>query len=227
MLLVLFSVPWHDPLGPFTKDIPGNFSQMSGFIFLGLLALYLWLSVRWTRGSVGADEAVEGGGGEDGKEDASTPLIILKLVLALSGVVVSAHILIPTVEILAIRVGVPQEILAATLVAFGTSLPELVTAVQAARRGHGDLAVGNIIGADVLNALFVAGAAAAVTTKGLDISAAAFRVLFPAMLFVLMVFRTGILIYKDRLPRGFGVVLLAAYVLYLTIAIMTGVVKPE
>ena len=48
----------------------------------------------------------------------------------------------------------PKHIISATLVAFGTSLPELVTAITAVRRGHGELAVGNIIGADILNVLF-------------------------------------------------------------------------
>ena len=61
--------------------------------------------------------------------------------------------------------------------------------------------------------LFVTGAAAAVTPQGLDVSPHFFRVLFPAMLFVLIVFRVGILFSGDRLKRGFGVVLLATYLL--------------
>jgi cation:H+ antiporter len=67
------------------------------------------------------------------------------------------------VEVTALRIGIPKSIIAATLVAFGTSLPELVTAITAARKGHGELAVGNIIGADILNVLFVVGVSAAVT----------------------------------------------------------------
>ena len=66
------------------------------------------------------------------------------------------------------RIGVPKHIISATLVAFGTSLPELVTAITAVRRGHGELAVGNIIGADILNVLFVAGVSASATPGGLQ-----------------------------------------------------------
>ena len=112
---------------------------------------------------------------------------------------------------------------AATLVAFGTSLPELVTAVQAARKGHGDLAVGNIIGADILNALFVAGAAAAVTPAGLTVAQSFFWPAFPAMLFVLVVFRTGIYVCRTQLTRKFGIVLLAAYLAYIGVSIAVGV----
>ena len=83
--------------------------------------------------------------------------LLRDLLGAIAVVVVSAHALIPAVTEGALRLHVPPGIIAATLVAFGTSLPELVTAVTAARRGHGELAVGNIVGADVLNVLFVAG----------------------------------------------------------------------
>jgi cation:H+ antiporter len=106
---------------------------------------------------------------------------------------------------------VPEAIIAATLVAFGTSLPELVTAVTAAKKGHGELAVGNIIGADILNILFVSGLAAAVTPGGLAASVDFFKTLFPAMLFVLIIFRLGIFVSKDRLKKPFGLMLIGIY----------------
>jgi hypothetical protein len=108
----------------------------------------------------------------------------------------------------------------ATLVAFGTSLPELVTAVTAARRGHGELAIGNIVGADILNVLFVSGAAAAATEGGLIADPHFFIVLFPVMLFVLAVFRIGIFVSGDAMRRPFGYVLLGAYGLYLAISLL-------
>ena len=126
-------------------------------------------------------------------------------------VVVSSKLLIPLVRETALRLAVPESIIGATLVAFGTSLPELVTAVTAVRKGHGALAVGNVIGADILNVLFVAGAAAAVTPGGLMAPAHFFRLLFPAMLLVLAVFRIGVLTSGTHLKRPFGIVLLAAY----------------
>lgn len=225
-LLVLLSIPWAAPLSPYTDGAEGNFPQWAGFLFLGLLAIYLWVSVKWsmTSGAEGV-EALQDTESEDSDEEvsASAAVLIVKIVLALAGVILSANILIPAVTIVAVRMNVPESIIAATLVAFGTSLPELVTAVQAARKGHGDLAVGNIIGADILNALFVAGAAAAVTPAGLTVAQSFFWPAFPAMLFVLVVFRIGIYVCRTQLTRKFGFVLLAAYFAYLGVSIAVGV----
>lgn len=226
VLLVLLSIPWAAPLSPYTDGAEGNFPQWAGFLFLGLLAVYLWVSVKWSMTSGDEDvAALLDSESEDSDEEvsASAAVLIVKIVLALAGVILSANILIPAVTIVAIRMNVPESIIAATLVAFGTSLPELVTAVQAARKGHGDLAVGNIIGADILNALFVAGAAAAVTPAGLTVANSFFWPAFPAMLFVLVVFRIGIYVCRTQLTRNFGFVLLAAYFAYLGVSIAVGV----
>jgi cation:H+ antiporter len=183
-----------------------------GFLFLLFLVGYLIFSVRWSRqrsddSSLGRIE------NEVSTEQASIPVVVLKLVGAIFVVVGASHVLIPAVRETAIRIGVPEGIIAATLVAFGTSLPELVTAVTAARSGHGELAVGNVIGADILNVLFVAGASAAVTSGGLAAPGYFFSFYFPAMLTVLIVFRVGVTLSGDFLKRPFGCVLLGTYLL--------------
>ena len=183
----------------------GRLSQGMGVFFLVLLAIYLWLSVTWARTDESVDE--EAGAGDD----ANTLIALLKLIGGVFVVVAASTILIPAVREVALRLHIPPGVIAATLVAFGTSLPELVTAVTAARRGHGELAIGNVIGADILNALFVAGAAAAVTPAGLPASPFFFKFLFPAMLTILIVFRIGIFTSGASLKRPFGVVLLAVY----------------
>jgi cation:H+ antiporter len=239
VLLVVLSVPWSTPLAIFEGGYVGQFPQWAGFLFLVLLAAYLYASVAWSRSATKvatADQlAAEAGTatteivdateheGDDDEPTGASPAIIVKLVLSIVGVLASANILIPAVTILARRVNIPESVLAATLVAFGTSLPELVTAVNAARRGHGDLAVGNIIGADILNALFVAGAAAAVTAGGLEVAESFYKVTFPAMIFVLVVFRVGIYACRTELSRRFGTVLLAAYLIYLGISAAAGI----
>ena len=83
-----------------------------------------------------------------------------------------------------------------------------------------ELAIGNIIGADILNVLFVAGASAAVTTAGLNAPAEFFKFQFPAMLLVLVIFRIGIAFCKNDLGRGFGAMLLAVYAVYIGLTIM-------
>ena len=210
-LLVIACLPFGS-LGT-TFSGGGRLPQVMGFVFLVLLAAYMWQSIRWSR-DADSDSTMEAEHTPD--ESANTALIVVKLLFGILLVVASSVILIPAVKIVAERVKVPESIIAATLVAFGTSLPEFVTAVTAARRGHGALAVGNVIGADILNVLFVAGAAAAVTGGGLEAPTHFFRLLFPLMLFILIVFRVGIFVSGDRLKRPFGVILIAAY-LFVTI----------
>ena len=208
--LVAFAFPWGDPASALT--LGGRLTQFVGFGFLAALAAYLYFSIRWARLERSDEEP------ELAHDEAPTWLVISKLVLAIGIVVVAAQILIPAVHEAATRMSIPESIIAATLVAFGTSLPELVTAVTAARRGHGELAIGNVVGADILNVLFVSGAAAAVTPGGLVADPHFFAVLFPVMLFVLLVFRVGIYFSGEAMGKGFGYVLLAAYALYLVVS---------
>ena len=208
ILLVLGCFPWTSPAKVFTQG--GTLPQLVGVVFVVLLALYIYQSIRWAS-ATGAnpengEEAVE-------VEEASGVGTLLKLIGSIAIIVVSAQILIPTVSIMAERIGVPKHIISATLVAFGTSLPELVTAITAVRRGHGELAVGNIIGADILNVLFVAGVSASATQGGLQADGQFFQFLFPAMLFILIVFRCGIFVSGDQLKRPFGIVLVGTWLL--------------
>jgi len=205
-LLVIACWPLTDPLSAFTGG--GRLPQEAGFLFLVLLAVYIWQSVRWARTERDTSAL------EDLEVDlqTATPIVLLKLFVAIVLVIGASDFLIPCVQAAAERLSVPEGIIAVTLVAFGTSLPELVTAVTAARHGHGDLAVGNVVGADILNVLFVSGAAAAVTPEGLTATPQFFLVIFPAMLFVLVVFRIGIFVSGDYLKRGFGIVLLLTYI---------------
>ena len=162
----------------------GRISQWMGWLFLALLVIYIYTSMKWSKIRSFKKPLLFD---EEGK--ISIFLRFLKLFAGILLVIVSSRILIPTVEITAVRIGVPQSIIAATLVAFGTSLPELVTAITAARKGHGELAVGNIVGADILNVLFVVGSAAAVTKGGLSVPVTFYKLQIPAMLLIPFVFR--------------------------------------
>lgn len=210
--LVLACLPWQAPASAFSTG--GRLPQAAGFLFLAALVVYIVKSILWARA-----EAIEAVLAEHKRDIAAPlPLILLRLLTAVALVIVSARILIPAAAELARRLQVPDSIIAATLVAFGTSLPELITAISAARRRHGELAVGNIVGADILNVLFVSGAAAAVTPGGLFAGEYFFRMLFPVMLGILLVFRLGVAFSGDYLRRPFGLVLLAAYTLNLLLS---------
>ncbi len=210
ILLVAVCLPWSSPASAFSGG--GVLPQLAGVVFVILLALYIWQSIRWA----GSTPSESEGTAEADSAGTGNYATLLKLIGAIAIIVVSAQILIPAVSIMAERIGVPKHIISATLVAFGTSVPELVTAIAAVRRRHGELVVGNVIGADILNVLFVAGVSASVTPGGLQADGQFFQFLFPAMLFVLIVFRFGIHLSVDYLKRPLGVVLVSAW-LFVTI----------
>ncbi len=207
ILLIALCVPLPRPGVMFTAG--GTLPRFAGFLFLVLLALHILRSIRASRsaGNSSGDVAVPAA-----RDEARPVVAFVKLIVGVALVVVSSQVLVPTVEIIAQRLGIPDTIIAATLVALGTSLPELVTAITAVRRRHGELALGNIIGANILNVLFVVGASVAVTPGGLAVPPKFFILFFPALLFVGTVLRIGIGRTPHQLKRGFGILLLAIYI---------------
>ncbi|MGB5261306.1 MAG: sodium:calcium antiporter, partial [Gammaproteobacteria bacterium] len=139
-------------------------------------------------------------------------LVIGGLTLVVSG----ARVQVPAASEIAVRFGVPDDVIAATMVAFGTSLPELMTAIAAVRKGHPEITVGNIVGADVLNVLFVIGAAAAAAPLAIPENFFYFH--FPAMLTILVSFRIFISMNKSGVfYRWQGAWLLGVYCVYVTL----------
>ena len=115
--------------------------------------------------------------------------------------------------------GVSEMVIGLTIVAAGTSLPELATSVVAALRGERDIAVGNVVGSNLFNLLGIAGIAALVTPGGLEVAAALVRFDLPVMLAVafacLPIFATG-----HRIVRWNGALFLGFYVAYVTYLIL-------
>ena len=87
----------------------------------------------------------------------STPLSIILTISGLVIMLIGAHMLVDSVVVVASHLGISETIIGLTIVAFGTSLPELVTSVIASIKGHSDVAVGNVIGSNIYNALFILG----------------------------------------------------------------------
>lgn len=189
----------------------GLLPRFMGLVFLALLALYLWGSIRWMNDGDATETGPASEGEGQGDARASLSMILSRILFGSLLVVVSSHFLIPTVQVSALRLSIPEGIVSATLIAFGTSLPELVTAVTAVRKGYGELALGNIIGADILNVLFVAGASASVTQGGLAAPVHFFTLLFPAMMGTLIIFRLGIHFSGSVFRKPFSIMLLSVY----------------
>ncbi len=220
LLLVLACIPWSDPASVYSDHSGAVLHQVTGFAFLVLLAFYMIWSVRLARLAVDSPSSTAPvATPPEATPQSGLAKPVTRLLLATLFLVFSSAVLIATAQELAVEhFNVPIAIIAATIVAFGTSLPELVTALTAVRKNQGELAVGNVIGADILNILFVSGAAAAVTSEGLAAEPVMFRLQFPAMLIILGLFRVGVFSARSgKLSRPFGALLLLSYVAYLTI----------
>jgi cation:H+ antiporter len=209
-LLVLISVY---SLVTAPPDSEPTLERWVGYFFLVLLVVYMYVTYLWAKRSNEPDDAESSANHE---ELMATWMSWLMVTGGLLLVIIGARILVPAASEIAQRMGVPEDVIAATMVAFGTSLPELMTAIASVRKGHPEIIVGNIVGADVLNCLFVIGAAAAATP--LQIPQNFFSFHFPAMLIILFSFRVFISMNKSGVfYRWQGVWLLGVYVGYVVL----------
>ena len=108
------------------------------------------------------------------------------------------------------KLGIPQLIIGLTIVAFGTSLPELVTSVTAARRGNADIAIGNIVGSNIFNILFVIGTTALICNVPFDQK---FVIDTIVAIFSGVLLWAGTIRYKE-LRKNCGIVMLLCYAGY-------------
>jgi len=148
----------------------------------------------------------------------ATYVHVLLVVVGLGLLVLGAKGFVGSAIEIASSFGVPQDVIGLTIVSAGTSLPELVTSIVAARRGNPDIAVGNVIGSNIFNALGITGVAAMVAPQ--TVSPEMLRVDVPVMLLSMVVLvpmmKTGNMISRAEgacLLLGFG-----AYLAYLLIA---------
>ena len=142
--------------------------------------------------------------------------IVLLFVVGAAGVILGSHLMVESAKNLAILFGVPEMIIALTLVAFGTSTPELVVSVTGIIKKHRSLAIGNIIGANILNLAWVIGTCSLVRRIPLQRQNLIFDVPVMFMLSVLLLIfgLTG-----QRLSRWEGAVFFSIYICYLIITV--------
>jgi len=140
----------------------GPFDWKAGLVFLALLLLFILDSIRSARAAKGGTqtEILEQDGEMADAAKLSTLAALVFLLGGLAGVIFGADWLVEGAVVIARNWGVSEAIIGLTLVALGTSLPELATGLVAAVRGHGDVAVGNVIGSNVFNLMGIIGVCA-------------------------------------------------------------------
>lgn len=186
----------------------GILPRWGGILLLAGFAVYVVRTVKTARGS-----------GGDGVSREGTPGLASDIGRFAAGMIcvgLSSVLLVQTGREIALWLGVPELIIALTMVSLGTSLPELVTAVRSALMGHSELSVGNVIGANVLNIFWAFGTCSVV--RPLEFRPQTLRLDCPFML-VLM----GALVLSaasGRLRRAHGAALFAIYAVYITLMLV-------
>ena len=182
----------------------GAVSRAAGGAMLAGSAVYLALAMRMPRRFRDEAAAVEGEGGGAGGA-------ALWILVGLVGLALGAHLLVYGAVGLARLLDVPERVIGLTVVAFGTSLPELAAMVAAARRREVELAVGNIAGSNLFNLLFILGMTAVI--KPIDVAPLMVERDFPAVA-VFSVLAFPLLSRERRILRGQGVLLVVAFLAY-------------
>ena len=206
-------------------------SRTEGVIFWGLFILYFvylfWLSRNHRKqgtedlkdsaasgimaASVSAEESVETKGGKQQKH--SILWYLAEILIGGAMVVWGSDLVVDSATVLAGMFGMSDRMIALTIVAFGTSLPELVTSVTAARKGNADLAVGNVVGSNIFNILMIIGTVALI--RPIPFADAFYLDLGTAIISAVVLWFGSI--PSQRLGRAMGACLLLLYAGYFVI----------
>lgn len=193
-ITVLFGVLGYT--GEMVTRVEGGILWIAFLIYLGYL---LWMAKK---------------GKEDNEPDEkqkSLPVQLLMILIGLICIVLGSDFVVDGATEIAKVIGISERIIGLTIVAFGTSLPELVTSIAAARRCNADIAIGNIVGSNVFNILFVAGTSALISPIVFESKFVLDTAVATATAVLLLVCVCN---KESKLKRSGGIIMLAAYAAY-------------
>jgi len=148
---------------------------------------------------------------------------ILYILIGIAGLVIGGKFIVDNAIILARMAGLSELFIGLTIVAIGTSLPELVTSAIAAYRGHIDLAVGNVVGSNIFNVLWVLGLTPIISPIKINPQANIDIIMAGIATFILFIFLfTGGSFHKHKLRRSEGIIMILLYVAYIVFISMRG-----
>ena len=189
----------------------GGVGRLEGVLLLALTATVLFSAVRSARAArVKPDLELDG----------AAHMPVWKLVALLVGGVVGlplgAHFLVEGARVVALGFGLSEAVIGLTLVAVGTSLPELAATVAAAVRGRADVAMGNVIGSNLFNILLIVGATSVISP--IPVEPRFFMMDFPVMAAALVPLWM-LLYWRKPIDRRIGALFVAAYAAYAAVAL--------
>ena len=190
----------------------GKFTRPMGFIMLAMFVAYMAANIHQMKNAPTEEH-------EEEEETMPLPRMMMLLVLGAVLIAMGANLLVDNGTLIAQALGVPESVIALTFVALGTSLPELVTAITSLIKGHSDLSLGNVVGANVFNLVLVSGVSVALAPFTVPQSATIFGmnsslVLEIPVMIAVMVLLTAPALVKGKLSRVQGVALLVIYAVF-------------
>lgn len=195
-------------------NINQDINRIEGIILLILFVAFLTYTV--IMGKKSQDEGILEISLEDAKKISVVKNVVL-IILGIIGLKIGGDLVVENAKLVAIALNISEKIIGLTIVAIGTSLPELVTSVTAAIKGDSDIAIGNIVGSNIFNILLIIGLSAIITPIKYNISYNfEMIILFIAMILMLIF---PFIKPKDEMSRGNGVIFTALYIIYMMILI--------
>ena len=177
-------------------------SRAEGVILLACMVVYMLYLLRLAKRGVVENEEMDAYANQ-----VSFGRLILLVVVGVAAIIFGSHVAVEAASAIARIFGISERFIGLTIVAFGTSLPELVTSVAAARRGNSDIAVGNIVGSNLFNIMFVVGITAVIVPV---VYQPTFRV--DSIVAVAAAVLLLVCVYRGRvLKRRHGLLMLACY----------------
>lgn len=187
-------------------------SRSEALILIMLMGIFLYSIVTTALRSRKENAA----NAEEEKPKHSMPKNILFTVGGLAGIIFGGQLVVDSAEKIALALGMSETLIGLTIVAVGTSLPELVTSIVAARKGESDIAIGNVVGSNIFNILFVLAASAAISPMSVNDQGLIDMLILMAISVIAYIF----CVTNKKVNRPEGITLTAAYAAYLAYAII-------
>jgi cation:H+ antiporter len=186
-------------------------TRTDGIAFLGFFAIFLYYIVELAKGESNNDDDIP---------TYSSFLSTALMTFGIAGLFWGGQLFVDNAVILARLAGLSESLIGLTVVAIGTSLPELATSVVASVRGHNDIAIGNVVGSNIFNIFWVLGLTSTILPLSFNISANIDLIV--AIGATSLLFLTMFIGKKHKLERWQGVLFILLYITYLSYLIVRG-----
>lgn len=181
----------------------GYLERIEGLVLLSFLFIYLYCMITTST--------------KQEKEKKKFSIFdLFKIIFGLVGIILGGNAVVDGATAIARNFGVSEQLIALTIIAIGTSLPELVTSIMATRKGENDIAIGNVIGSNIFNIFFILGISSTIVPLKIN---------YNSFIDIIIMTMIGIIVYlfiinKKELDKSKGIIMISIYILYLIYIIL-------